>query len=104
MRKCPALHIIDAIIVAGENWHELGYDLKERNRLLRLFVKSMAKKSQSDHVVMRVKDVIGLENLKDQVFSKLTLRTLKGCNGVRLTYDVEEEIIETGGEFKTMPR
>ena len=54
MRKCPALHIIDAVYVAGEDWR-VKYDLKERNRLLRLFVKAMAKPSQPDHVIMRVK-------------------------------------------------
>ena len=54
MRKCPALHIIDAVYIAGEDWR-VKYDLKERNRLLRLFVKAMAKPSQPDHVIMRVK-------------------------------------------------
>ena len=54
MRKCPALHIIDAVYVAGEDWRE-KYDLKERNRLLRIFVKAMEKPSMPDHVIMRVK-------------------------------------------------
>ena len=31
MRKCPALHIIDAVFVAGEDWRS-KYDFKERNR------------------------------------------------------------------------
>ena len=30
MRKCPALHIFDAVFVAGEDWRD--YELKERNR------------------------------------------------------------------------
>ena len=54
MRKCPALHVIDAVYVAGEDWQE-KYDLKERNRLLRIFVKAMHKPSMPDHVIMRVK-------------------------------------------------
>jgi len=63
MRKCPALHVIDAVYVAGEDWRE-KYDLKERNRLLRLFVKAMDKPSMPDHVIMRVKDLVGLEICK----------------------------------------
>ena len=54
MRKCPAMHVIDAVYVAGEDWRE-KYDLKERNRLLRIFVKAMEKPSMPDHVIMRVK-------------------------------------------------
>lgn len=93
MRKCPALHVIDAVYVAGEDWRN-RYDLKERNRLLRLFVKAMAKRSCADHVTMRVKDIVGLENLQDQCLSKLTLRALKGFPGMRLTIDVDEEVVE----------
>ena len=48
------MHIIDAVYVAGEDWRE-KYDLKERNRLLRIFVKAMEKPSMPDHVIMRVK-------------------------------------------------
>jgi len=97
MRKCPALHIIDAVYIAGEDWR-VKYDLKERNRLLRLFVKAMAKPSQPDHVIMRVKDIVGLENLQDQCLALLKLRTLKGFNGLRLTVDLETEIVN-GREF-----
>jgi cap1 methyltransferase len=97
MRKCPALHIIDAVYIAGEDWR-VKYDLKERNRLLRLFVKAMAKPSQPDHVIMRVKDIVGLENLQDQCLALLKLRTLKGFNGLKLTVDLETEIVN-GREF-----
>ena len=38
----------------GKDWKE-KYDLKERNRLLRIFVKAMHKPSMPDHVIMRVK-------------------------------------------------
>lgn len=92
MRKCPALHIFDAMFVSGEDWQD--YDLKERNRLLKIFVKSMAKPSLPDHVIMRVKDLVGLENLQDQCLNKLTLRSLKGVSGMRLTINLEEEVVE----------
>lgn len=105
MRKCPALHVIDAVYVAGEDWRN-RYDLKERNRLLRLFVKAMAKKSCAEHITMRVKDIVGLENLQDQCLSKLTLRALKGFPGMRLTIDVDEEIVENSADqqVRIVPR
>ena len=74
MRKCPALHIIDAVYIAGEDWR-VKYDLKERNRLLRLFVKAMAKPSQPDHVIMRVKGnyVMSFTTISPNFISKNTL-------------------------------
>ena len=43
MRKCPSLHVIDAMYVAGEDWR--NHDLKTRNEMLKIFVKAMAKPS-----------------------------------------------------------
>ena len=91
MRKCPSLHVIDAVYVAGEDWR--NHDLKARNEKLKIFVKAMAKPSQPDHLPMRVKDIVGLENLQEQFLSKLTERVLKGINGRRLTFDVDKETV-----------
>ncbi len=44
MRRGRAVHIIDALIIAGEDLRS-KYDLKFRNAILRAFVKSMAKPS-----------------------------------------------------------
>jgi cap1 methyltransferase len=94
MRKCLALHIIDAVYLAGEDLRS-KYNLKTRNEMLRAFVKSMDKPSLSDHVIMRVKDIVGLEQLEQQFLSRLTLRILKGFAGPRLTMEVDREIIAT---------
>ena len=41
---------------------------------------------------------MGLENLQDQCLAQLKLRTLKGFNGMKLTVDLETEIVN-GREF-----
>ena len=43
-------------------------------------------------------DIVGLENLQDQCLALLKLRTLKGFNGLKLTVDLETEIVN-GREF-----
>ena len=43
-------------------------------------------------------DIVGLENLQDQCLAQLKLRTLKGFNGLKLTVDLETEIVN-GREF-----
>ena len=43
-------------------------------------------------------DIVGLENLQDQCLAQLKLRTLKGFNGMKLTVDLETEIVN-GREF-----
>ena len=91
MRKGPGLHILDALFIAGEDLREK--ELKLRNAMLKTLVQSMAKPSQPDHLPMRVKDIVGLENLQEQFLSKLTERVLKGINGRRLTFDVDKETV-----------
>ena len=91
MRKCPSLHVIDAVYVAGEDWR--NHDLKTRNEMLKVLVKAMAKPSLPDHLPMRVKEIVGLENLEEQFLKRLKLRVLKGTNGPRLTIDVDEEMV-----------
>ena len=92
MRKCPSLHVIDAVYVAGEDWR--NHDLKTRNEMLKIFVKAMAKPSLPDHLPMRVKEIVGLEHLHEGFLSKLKSRVLKGFNGPRLTFDVAEEMVQ----------
>ena len=39
-------------------------------------------------------DIVGLENLQDQCLAQLKLRTLKGFSGMKLTIDIETEMIK----------
>ena len=97
MRKCPALHIIDAVYIAGEDWR-VKYDLKERNRLLRLFVKAMAKPSQPDHVIMRVKGnyVMSLKFIyseKATKFCKISTLLLSYVVPVKSKVDISQNFV-----------
>ena len=65
----------------------------------------MAKPSLPDHVVMRVKDIFGLENLENHCLSKLTLRMVKGYNGTKLTSEIDREnIILPNGDEKIISK
>ena len=103
MRKGPGLHILDAVFIAGEDLREK--ELKLRNAMLKTLVQSMAKPSKPDHVIMRVKDIFGLENLEQQCLSKLTLQMVKGHNGLKLTANVSQETVRLlNGDEKIIER
>ena len=54
---------------------------------------------------MRVKDIVGLENLKEQFLSRLVLKVIKGTNGPRLTLDLDSETFVTSeGEEREISR
>ena len=66
LKKWNSLHIIDAIYVSSENWQR-KYDLKERNRMLRLFVTAMHKPSVPNQMTLRVKSLHSLQSLQDHL-------------------------------------
>ena len=66
LKQWNSLHIIDAIYVSSENWQR-KYDLKERNRMLRLFVTAMHKPSVPNQMTLRVKSLHSLQSLQDHL-------------------------------------
>jgi cap1 methyltransferase len=91
MQKLFALHIIEAVYLAGEDLRSI-YSLKTRYEMLQAFVKSMNKSNLSVNVIMRVKDIVGLEQLEQQLMSRLTIRILKGSAIPKMTMEGECEI------------
>ena len=44
-------------------------------------------------ILISISDIVGLENLQDQCLAQLKLRSLKGFPGMRLTIDLDTELL-----------
>jgi len=76
-RKTMAVHVIDALFLAGEDIR--SKHLTDRSRLIKLFLRVMNKPSRKDLVTIREKTLFKLEDLKgeDSVWNCLERRQLK---------------------------
>ncbi|XP_071834985.1 cap-specific mRNA (nucleoside-2'-O-)-methyltransferase 1-like [Apostichopus japonicus] len=100
-RKISAVHIMDAMVLGGEDIRKLHYT--ERMQKAALFVKSLQKLTRLELSPLRVKEVYRMEDLQ-KVFERLQVKQVKGSGQRRrLCYCMETEerhFIPSGLYFK----
>ena len=87
-RRVTGLHVIDGLVLGGEDIR--GLHFMERHAQLRLFIHTMNKNSRSDFIKLRLKTVYKLEDL-EPVFQRCTPLMLKGAGSShRLAYELPQ--------------
>eukprot|EP00096_Caligus_rogercresseyi_P000286 TRINITY_DN10695_c0_g1_i1.p1 TRINITY_DN10695_c0_g1~~TRINITY_DN10695_c0_g1_i1.p1 ORF type:complete len:816 (-),score=171.50 TRINITY_DN10695_c0_g1_i1:134-2581(-) len=85
-KRVNAFHIMDAIFLGSEDLRHRSF--LERTEAIKLFVKSISKKTIQSHTIIRSKSIFSLENLPQELES-LSLKVVKGCGPIpRITLSV----------------
>ncbi|KAJ8045693.1 Cap-specific mRNA (nucleoside-2'-O-)-methyltransferase 1 [Holothuria leucospilota] len=88
-RKISAVHIMDAMVLGGEDVRNLHFT--ERMQKAALFVKALQKPTRQDLSPLRAKEVFRMEEL-DKVFDRFQIKQVKGSGQRRrLCYCMEKE-------------
>lgn len=79
--KIHAIHLLDALFIDGENMlmnenHEV-ISIEERYLKMKVFVKSITKKSNKNFTPVRVKEIVHLVDLEKEILDKLETRSGK---------------------------
>lgn len=95
-----SIHIIDAFFIEGENMafqDNKVVSLVERNKQLNIFVKAITKKSRFGYTSLRVRDLIGLDDISSNIFERLTGRIPR--NRIPFKYGVDIPLDSNGGSY-----